>query len=144
MDGKHIRIVPPPHSGSKYYNYKNFHSIVLMALVNSNYEFIYVDIGKNGRLSDGEVLEYTEFYRNLKLKKLNFPNNSETVNNLNFVVVGDEAFSLDDNFLKPYAQRELDSEKRISITDCLELLMWMKMRLVLLLQDFVFYIHLSI
>ncbi|CAH1957427.1 unnamed protein product [Acanthoscelides obtectus] len=24
LDGKHIRIVPPPHSGAQYYNYNNF------------------------------------------------------------------------------------------------------------------------
>ncbi|KAB0803454.1 hypothetical protein PPYR_00424 [Photinus pyralis] len=65
FDGKHIRIVPPPHTGAKYYNYKNFYSIVLMALVNSDYQFIYVDVGKNGRISDGGVLEYTEFHRKL-------------------------------------------------------------------------------
>lgn len=113
MDGKHIRIVPPSKSGSTYYNYKSFHSIVLMGLVNSNYEFIYVDVGKNGRLSDGGVLEYTEFHRKLLANELNLPDNNETVNNLNYVFIGDEAFSLDDHFLKPYAQRELNSEKRI-------------------------------
>lgn len=72
MDGKHIRIVPPPRSGAQYYNYKNFYSIVLMALVNSNYEFIFVDVGKNGRLSDGGVIECTEFYHKLINRKLLF------------------------------------------------------------------------
>lgn len=88
MDGKHIRIVPLPDSGAMYYNnYKNFYSIVLLALVGPNYEFIYVEVGKNGRMSDGGVFEYTEFYRKLKLSDLNFPENNETVNNLNFVVL---------------------------------------------------------
>ncbi|KAJ8912407.1 hypothetical protein NQ315_013473 [Exocentrus adspersus] len=27
LDGKHIRIVPPPKSGALYYNYKNFYSV---------------------------------------------------------------------------------------------------------------------
>lgn len=75
MDGKHIRIVLPPKSGTTYYNYKNFYSIVLMPLVNFNYEFIYIDVGKNGRLSDGGILEYTEFHRNLLAKELSFPDN---------------------------------------------------------------------
>ena len=45
--------------------------------------------------------------------QLNLPENNETINNLNFVFVGDEAFALTNNFLKPYAQRELDHDKRI-------------------------------
>ncbi|KAJ8926168.1 hypothetical protein NQ314_021489, partial [Rhamnusium bicolor] len=51
--GKHIRISPPPGSGALYYNYKKFYSIVLMAVVNHSYEFVYVDVGKQGRISDG-------------------------------------------------------------------------------------------
>ena len=113
MDGKHIRIVPPPESGAFYYNYKNYYSIVLMALVDSNYEFIFVDVGKNGRISDGGVIEHTEFLRRLNNGQLNLPENHETVNNLNFAFLGDEAFALTNNFLKPYAQRELDHDKRI-------------------------------
>lgn len=43
-----------------------------MALVNSNYEFIFVDVGKNGRVSDGGVIESTEFYHKLVNRKLLF------------------------------------------------------------------------
>lgn len=95
MDDKHMHIVPPANTGSTYYNYKHFNSIVLMALVDSNYEFIYADVGKNGRLSDVGVLEYTKFHRQLKAIKLNLPHNNDTVNNLNYVFLGDEAFSCD-------------------------------------------------
>lgn len=111
LDGKHIRI--SPHSGAQYYNYKNFYSIVLMALVNSNYEFIFVDVGKNGRLSDGGVLECTEFYRKLLNSELNLPDKIDRAENLSFVFVGDEAFSLHEHLLKPFSQRELNYQKRI-------------------------------
>ncbi|CAH1977077.1 unnamed protein product [Acanthoscelides obtectus] len=84
-----------------------------MALVNADYEFIFVDVGKNGRLSDGGVIESTKFYHKLIHGQLHLPNNTDTENNFNFVFLGDEAFSLHENFLKPYPQRDLSYSKRI-------------------------------
>ncbi len=58
LDGKHIRIRPlplPPHCGAQFFNYKHFNLIVMMALVDSIYRFLYVDVGCNGRVSDGGV-----------------------------------------------------------------------------------------
>uniref|UniRef100_A0A5G3JZG2 DDE Tnp4 domain-containing protein n=1 Tax=Xenopus tropicalis TaxID=8364 RepID=A0A5G3JZG2_XENTR len=113
IDGKHIRINPPPNSGSYFFNYKGFFSIVLLAIVNANYEFIMVDIGKNGRLSDGGVIEQTHFNQKLKSKQLNLPTNAETKEGLNFVFVGDEAFGLHENLLKPFPQKVLTPERKI-------------------------------
>ncbi|KAL4098160.1 hypothetical protein QTP88_022810 [Uroleucon formosanum] len=48
-----------------------------------------------------------------KEEKLEIPNNDDTVNNLNFVFLGDEAFALHEHILKPYSQRELTHEKRV-------------------------------
>ena len=40
VDGKHIIIQCPPRGGSMYYNYKMFHSIALIAVVDASYKFI--------------------------------------------------------------------------------------------------------
>ena len=45
VDGKHIRINQPPKSGSTFFNYKEYFSIVLMAVANPGYELrIYLRI----------------------------------------------------------------------------------------------------
>ncbi|XP_023312377.1 uncharacterized protein LOC111692556 [Anoplophora glabripennis] len=110
VDGKHVRIVPPAGSGSYYYNYKQFHSIVLMGIANSNYELILFDVGTNGRVSDGGVINNTSFYKALLNEKLNLPPINHR-NNLPYVFIGDEAVALRKDFLKPYSERELNVDR---------------------------------
>ncbi|KAF2897014.1 hypothetical protein ILUMI_09163, partial [Ignelater luminosus] len=45
IDGKHISIQSPFKSGTRFYNYKHFYSIHLMAICDADYKFIFVDIG---------------------------------------------------------------------------------------------------
>ena len=45
VDGKHVHIVHPRESGSMYYNYKDYYSIVLMGIADSKYRFVFVHIG---------------------------------------------------------------------------------------------------
>lgn len=113
IDGKHVRITPPAKSGSFYFNYKGYFSIVLMAIVNAKYEFIFVDIGKNGRNSDGGIIEKTEFYHRLKNGLLNLPPKEETVEGLNFVFVADDAFALSEHVLKPFPMKNLSNDQKI-------------------------------
>ena len=60
-DGKHVRILHPRNSGSVFYNYKGYYSIVLMAVVDANYNFIFADVGCQGRISDSGVMRNTLF-----------------------------------------------------------------------------------
>ncbi|CAF4053586.1 unnamed protein product [Rotaria sp. Silwood2] len=39
LDGTHIQIKPPVGAESDYYNYKKFHSVIMLAAVNSNLMF---------------------------------------------------------------------------------------------------------
>jgi hypothetical protein len=87
-----------------------------MAIANANYEFIYCDIGRNGRVSDGGVIENTTFYNKLLNGNLNLPSRRKpegATNELPYVFVGDEVFALSKDFLKPFSQRELTNERKI-------------------------------
>ena len=59
-------IQRPENTVGEFYNYKGTESIVLMAIVDANYCFIYVKVGCQGRISDGGVFRNTEFYRKLE------------------------------------------------------------------------------
>ncbi|XP_063808935.1 uncharacterized protein LOC135016457 [Pseudophryne corroboree] len=113
IDGKHIRIIPPVNSGSLYHNYKGYFSVVMMAIVDANYNFLYVDVGKNGRASDGGSFKDTLFYERLVSRSLELPPASHCTNGLNFVFVADEAFALHEHVMKPYPKRGLTTEKRV-------------------------------
>lgn len=65
MDGKHIAIRKPTESGSQYFNYKKFFSIVLFAVVDANYQFMYVNVAANGSVCDSTVLENSSLYKRL-------------------------------------------------------------------------------
>lgn len=70
----------PTQSGSQFYDYKGNFSIILLALVDADYNFLYADIGTNGRASDGGVWSKGKFKDGIEngeigiLPSTNFPN----------------------------------------------------------------------
>lgn len=116
LDGKHIAIKCPPNSGSLYYNYKHFYSIILMALADADYKFLYVDIGANGSASDGGVFNDSDIYRALEVDTAGLPEPASMPNDdkpVPFFIVGDDAFPLRSWLMKPFPHRGLDNEQRI-------------------------------
>lgn len=116
LDGRHIVFRAPISDGSYYFNYKGDHSIVLLALVDAHYKFIYVNIGVNGRISDGGVFQQSLLSRAFITNELNFPP-PEPLPSTNvmapYVVIADDAFPLSDHLMKPYPQRGLDHDCQI-------------------------------
>ena len=116
IDGKHVTIQAPANTGSQFFNYKKSFSIVLMAVCDSNYKFLLVDIGEAGRQSDGGVYANSNLGYGINNKLLNFPEPCKIKGSnktFPYVFVGDEAFALKDNLLKPYASATLNLERRI-------------------------------
>lgn len=73
----------------------NTFSIVLLALVDADYKFIYVDIECNGRISDGGVLKNSTLSRALENNELNIPDPLPLPGRTTpcpYVIVADDAF----------------------------------------------------
>ncbi|XP_056464817.1 uncharacterized protein LOC130404196 [Gadus chalcogrammus] len=87
-----------------------------MALMDSNYRFLYVDVGCNGRVSDGGVFRGCSLQQSLEQKTANIPDPAplsgpELLSP--YTIVADEAFPLKEYILKPYSSRGLTQEQRI-------------------------------
>ena len=116
LDGKHVSIQPPPNSGSHYYNYKGFNSIVLMALADADLKFIYIDVGTNGRISDGGVWAKCGLSQALEENTLRRPPPTGLPGRqlpVPYAVVADEAFGLKPWIMRPYPRTQLDKSKQI-------------------------------
>lgn len=116
IDGKHVRIKNPVKSGSSYFCYKNFFSIVLLAIVDPYYNFTVVDIGSYGRHSDSAIFENSSFYRDFVHNKTIIPPKPlpGTKIPVPHVFIGDEGFKLQTYLMRPFPRHSVadDLEKR--------------------------------
>ena len=109
IDGKHVAVRQPPGSGSLYYNYKNYFSIVLMAVVDAGYRFVMVDIGNYGSNSDTGILKHSiigqcHIQDDLGLPPRKMLPGYPAAGLMPHVFVGDEAFGIAPNIMRPYPQ----------------------------------------
>lgn len=105
VDGKHCEIQCPPNSGSDFFNFHEFFSIVLLAVVDARYRFIYIDVGAKGKENDSTVFSRSGFGKALNHGRLPIPlpkalPYSDT--EVPHVFVGDEAFLLKENFMRTF------------------------------------------
>ncbi|XP_045121906.1 protein ALP1-like [Portunus trituberculatus] len=116
LDGKHVAIRRPPNSGSMYFNYKGFYSIILMALVDADYKFIWADVGGAGSASDAQIYNASELKECVEDGTLGFPDPEPLPNDnqdMPYFFIGDDAFALRETMMKPYSLRGLTNEERI-------------------------------
>ena len=88
-----------------------------MAVVNSSYQFIMVDIGDTGRQRDGGVLAASNSGQALDERLLNIPPPRRLYGDTKlfpFVLVGDEAFSFKEYLIEPYARASVKEKEQVA------------------------------
>lgn len=105
IDGKHVTNKRPPGSCSECFNYKGGYSVILLALVDEDCKFIYIDVGTDGRANGGIVFRMSMLKSAVDRDPLNFPNG--------YIIVGGDAFPLSYNLMKHFSRRNLSLSERI-------------------------------
>ncbi|KAM7293087.1 protein ALP1-like [Ixodes scapularis] len=116
LDGKHVALVPPHETGAQFRNYKGFFSIVLMALVDADLNFIFVDVGRNGRMNDSGIWGACKLKETLERQPSILPDAEllpRSRDSAPYVIVGDEGFGLKPYLMTPYPAAELTTDKRL-------------------------------
>lgn len=88
-----------------------------MAIADSDYKFVFVDAGCNGRMSDGGVWKRSDLGIALENNLVELPPSrnlplSDDINSKYFFVA-DDAFALKEYIMKPYSGRNLGTEEGI-------------------------------
>ncbi|CAN8017026.1 unnamed protein product [Ixodes persulcatus] len=88
-----------------------------MAVVDSKYKFVLIDVGAEGRQSDGGIFKACEIGQGLDQGTLNLPKlgvlpGCQKPRLAPYAFVGDEAFQLRTDFLRPYPAKGLADERR--------------------------------
>ena len=107
----------PKNSGSLYFNYKGWFSIVLMAVCDASYNFTLVDIGQYGSTNDSSVLNNSEMGKAFEDGSMSLPQPEHLpgcgLPQLPFYLVGDEIFALKPWLLQPYPGKNIKEEESI-------------------------------
>ncbi|KAJ8028465.1 Protein ALP1-like [Holothuria leucospilota] len=105
----------PPNAGSYYYNYKGFHSTVLMAVADATYKFLYVDVGAEGGASDGGTWSNCSLHDVVEENRAGVPHPEPLPNDqpVPYHFVGDDAFALRTWMMKPFSHRSQVLRERI-------------------------------
>lgn len=115
IDGKQCQIKCPPNTGSEYFNYLHYYSIILQAVADADKKFIAIEVGGKGKQSDGGTFIASTLFRLLESGKFNVPPPQMLPGSaiaLPNVLIGDEAYPLKPYLMRPYPRRSLTPQKK--------------------------------
>ena len=116
IDGCHVPIKCPAggrESNKEYHNFKNFYSVVLMAIVDSQYRFTWASCGFPGNSHDSLIFQSTNLYSEI-VKGNVIPSIAKKEGDVEIppVILGDSAFPFKTWLLKPYTNAVLSADQR--------------------------------
>lgn len=93
IDGCHLPLKCPAggaESRKEYHNFKNFYSIVLVAIVHAKYRFIWASCGFPGNSHDSIIFQSTELWEDITEREI-IPSLGRNVNGVTVlpVILGD-------------------------------------------------------
>lgn len=115
FSARHIAIDEPLNNGTIFLNHKGFHSILLIAVVNANYEFMYFDVGMNGGCDKYYMYTATSFFEVMIDDNMNLPKDSllpGTDVSVPYVFVADTDYVIE-NIMRPYSLENITYEEKI-------------------------------
>ena len=115
VDGCHLSINCPPggqEAQKEYHNFKNFYSVVLMAIVDAKCRFIWANVGCPGNSHDSIILQSSQIWQEITSGNA-VPEMAKKIGTLEVppLIVGDSAFPFSVYLMKPFADGE-PSEKQ--------------------------------
>lgn len=113
IDGCHLRIQCPIGETARkdYYNYKNFYSIVLMAIVDGSGRFLWACVGMPGNCHDSTLLQSTALWPRLRtLCEISTQQIGELT--VPSMILGDNAFPFRPYLMKRFSQARRTPEQR--------------------------------
>ncbi|XP_056422332.1 uncharacterized protein LOC130362226 isoform X2 [Hyla sarda] len=116
VDGRHLRVHQPPHSGSKSFSNKKYFSVVLMGVADTKYKFVAFDVGAYDSTGDARVVEASQIKQKMLHEEGCLPPSRPlpgTTQPVPFVMVSDEAFSVTHCQLRPFPKKGLDTQRRV-------------------------------
>lgn len=108
LEGKRVRFQPPSSRG--------IYSIFFIMLVDANYRIIYVDVGDEEKIANGRFWHDCSLKMAVDTDSVGIPQIKPWPNEKSpkqFVFLGNDAFPLGSNLLKPYSKDDLTKQEQV-------------------------------
>ena len=104
LDGKHVALKKPKNTGA----------LVMLALVDGQYKFRWVDAGTAGSYSDAQIFNASQLKRKIEDGRIGFPDPAPITQggrDVPYFILADDAFALKTWLMKPYGRRMLTRDQ---------------------------------